>query len=168
MRKTVLCCLLVTLAVALLVNSCKKDSQGTSIQQLFTTDTWQLASIQASNYTGSTLISIDTLNTACLQTQFFTFKSNNTCTYTNFDCITQNTSGTWSLTGDQLYLQAKMICKDTTLAGSSRPFASAQIINLGEYSLVLQTGDIQPNYSLTKKRRIVQYGFVRQNPTSTH
>jgi hypothetical protein len=153
------------LIITLIANSCKKTTQS-PIQQLFTGGTWQLASVQAFNYTGNTLMSTDTLNTdtACHSTQFFTFYTNNTCTYTNFDCIQQTPpTATWSLSQNQLFLTANVVCKDTSSAtGSSMPFAYAQIINLGQFSLVLLTGDIQPNYSLTKPRRVVQYGFIRQ------
>ena len=150
------------LIAILVINSCKKDNQG-SIQTLFTGGTWQLASVMAYNYIGNSQTSIDTLNSKCTLTQFFTFNKDNTCTYINFDCITQTTTNaTWSLTPNQLILNAQVICKDTTAVKSSKPFENAQIINLGQFSLILQTGDIQPNYSLTKKRRIIQYGFVRQ------
>ena len=150
--------------VSLVVNSCKKDTQS-PIKQLFTGGTWQLASVYAVNYIGNQAVSMDTLNTdtACHATQFFTFNTNNTCTYTNFDCITQSpAAASWTLTPNQLFLETNIVCKDTTKVGSSMPFANAEIINLGQFSLVLLTGDIQPNYSLTKPRRTVQYGFIRQ------
>jgi hypothetical protein len=154
--------LLAIILIALVVNSCKKDNTG-SIKTLFTGGKWQLASVLAFNYIGNTETSIDTLNDSCKLTQFFTFNTDNTCTYVNFDCITQtSTSATYSLTPNQLFLNTNIVCKDTTAAGSSMPFANAGIINLGQYSLVLQTGDIAPNYSLTAKRRIIQYGFIRQ------
>jgi hypothetical protein len=159
--------LLSGIIITLIVNSCKKDNQG-AIQTLFTGGTWQLASVLAFNYVGNTQMSIDTLNDSCKLTQFFTFNTNNTCTYTNFDCITQTaTPAPFSLTPNQLILNAQIVCKDTTAAGTSMPFANAGIVNLGQYSLILQTGDIQPNYSLTKKRRIVQYGFIRQKIGTT-
>lgn len=146
----------------MVINSCKKMNQN-PIQALFTGGTWQLASVMAFNYVGPSQISTDTLNTTCLLTQNFTFNTNNTCTYTNFDCIMQTPQAAqWSLTPNELFLQTNIVCKDTTAAGSSMPFSYAQILNLGQYSLVLQTGDIQPNYSLTQHRRIIQYGFVRQ------
>ena len=153
---------------ALIINSCKKNTQS-SIQSLFSGGTWQLASVQATNYIGNTAVSIDTLNDSCHLTQFFTFNKNNTCTYTNFDCIPQTAeSATWSLTPNQLYLIANIACKDTTAAGTSTPFIYSQIQNLGQFSLILQTGDIQPNYSLTAKRRIIQYGFVRQKAAAAN
>jgi hypothetical protein len=167
MKKRHLLLLLSGMLVALVINSCKKDNQ-TAIKSLFTGGTWQLASVTATNYTGNTETSTETLNDSCSTTQFFTFNADNTCTYTNFDCITQAPpSASWTVTPNQLFLNANVVCKDTTAAGSSIPFANAQIINLGQFSLILQTGDIAPNYSLTKKRRIVQYGFIRQKLTGT-
>ncbi|MDR3694362.1 lipocalin family protein [Mucilaginibacter sp.] len=154
------------LVTALVINSCKKTSIS-SIQQLFTGGTWELASFQTIYYTGNQADSTVTDSSTCLNSQFFTFNTNNTCTYTNFDCITQTSAAaTWSLTGNQLFLQTSVVCKDTTKAGTSTPFAYAQIMNLGIYSLVLNTGDIQPNYSLTAKRKVFVYGFIRQKGTT--
>jgi hypothetical protein len=70
-------------------------------------------------------------------------------------------TGRWAFIGNNLYLSCDMTCKDTTAAGSSKPFQNARIQNLGQYSLVLQTGDLQTYYSPTQPRRIVQYGFIR-------
>jgi hypothetical protein len=162
MKNKYLFMLISGLVIALMINSCKKTTQS-PIAALFTGGRWQLASVLVFNYTGNTQTSTDTLNTSCTLNQFFTFNTNYTCTYTNFDCISQTpAAANWSLSANQLFLYANVVCKDTTAAGSSMPFANAQIINLGQFSLVLQTGDIQPNYSLTKPRRIVQYGFIRQ------
>jgi len=166
MKKTCWLLLLSGLTITLLYNSCKKEDQS-PIQGLFTAGTWQLASVMAFNYTGNILVSTDTLTCSNLIQQF-TFNNNNTCTYTNFDCITQTSaSAQWSLSSNQLFLYANVVCKDTTAAGSSKPFAYASIQNLGQFSLVLQTGDIQPNYSLTKPRRIVQYGFINLKALGT-
>jgi len=156
------------ISIGIGVNSCKKQSQS-AIEQLFSGGYWELASVTATYYTGPVTDSSVTLNsdTVCHLGQKFTFNTNNTCTYTNFDCLTQTSpAASWSLTPNQLYLQANVICKDTTAKGSSTPFAYAQIENLGQFSLVLNIGDIQPNYSLTQKRVIYQYGFIRQkSPT---
>jgi len=155
------------LLTALVINSCKKTTIS-PIQQLFSGGTWELASLQTTYYTGNTADSTVTDSSTCLTNQFFTFNPNYTCTYTNFDCITQTSAAAaWSLTGNQLYLQAAVVCKDTTAAGSSTPFSYAQIENLGIYSLVLNTGDIQPNYSLTAKRKVLTYGFIRQKNLPT-
>jgi len=158
--------ILTGLSIALVINSCKKNNVS-AIQTLFTGGTWQLASVNVFNYTGNTLVSSQNLSDSCKMTQFFTFSTDNTCVYTNFDCITQTSaSATWSLTPNQLFLIANVVCKDNSAAGTSKPFLYAQIINLGNYSLVLQTGDIQPNYSLTKPRKIIEYGFIRQKTTA--
>jgi len=159
-------CLLLT---SIAINSCKKDN-NTSIQTLFTTGRWQLASVLVYHYLGSSQTSIDTFNTTCDTTQFFAFPTNNTCTYTNFHCVHQPTStGTWSLTRDQLYLQANIACTDTLSGGAgtttAHPFSYAKIVTLGPYSMVLQTGDIGAYYTSTTKRTIYQYGFVHQTTT---
>jgi len=162
MKNKHLLLILTGLSVGLVINSCKKNGQN-PIQTLFTGGTWQLASVQVYNYKGNTLVSTDTITDSCKSTQFFTFNKDNTCVYTNFDCISQTSaSAKWSLTPNQLFLVAEAVCKDTSAKGSSMPFIYSQIINLGNYSLVLQTGDIQPNFSLTKPRQIIQYGFIRQ------
>lgn len=158
------------LLAATAVNSCKK-SNNQFIAKLFPGGSWQLASVYVMHYTGNTQTSIDTLNTdtSCHATQYFTFYSNNTCTYTNFDCLTQTpAAASWMLTDNQLYLQAGIVCKDTsaTSGGSSKPFSYAKIMNVGEYSLILQTGDVQPNYSATKPRTVTQYGFIRRTSAS--
>jgi hypothetical protein len=147
------------LLIALIINSCKKDKQ-TTIAALFTTGKWELASEQVTFLTGSSTDSTRII-TLCDSAQYFKFNTDNTCTYNYFDCTVQPIStGKWSLAQNQLYLQADITCKDST-AASVQPFANAQIYNLGQFSLILKTGDIEPNYSLTKKRIITQYGFVR-------
>ena len=162
MKKKRFLLLLILVIIAGIVNSCKSDNQS-PIHALFTTGTWQLASVTRTYFTGNTIDSTKKLDTACTLSQFFTFNSNGTCTYTNFDCVAQPVaSGKWSLTANQLYLVSDIVCKDSTKAGSSSPFTNAEIYNLGQYSLVLITGDVQPNYSLTKQRQQVQYGFIRQ------
>jgi hypothetical protein len=149
--KTRLLLLFIIAAVALLVNSCKKNNQD-YIETLITGNQWQLSSATVTTYIGSSQISQLTLDTACNQTQIFKFNSDNSCTYTNFDCLTQTTKGTWSFSKDR---------QDTTAAKSSKPFLTARIVNLGQYSLILQTGDLETYYSPTQKRVQYQWGFVR-------
>jgi hypothetical protein len=147
--------------VGLLSNSCKKDNTG-SIDNLFT-GKWQLASVTATVYLGDAITSTTTLNTTCNKTQIFTFSTGNSCTYTNFHCLPQSSSGKWSLSADKLILSADMTCQDT-LSGSSKPFNATRIVTLGQYSMVLETND-SPVYSATKPRTIMRYGFVRQKTT---
>ncbi|MBC7400034.1 MAG: hypothetical protein H7289_08820 [Mucilaginibacter sp.] len=147
--------------INLLSNSCKKDKQN-NIEALFSSGSWQLASVRYTISVGDT-IKLDTvLNTKCDTTQVFTFKEDKSCTYTNFDCIHQPTAkGNWALSANNLFLSSDIVCKDTTKVGSSKPFTNSQIYNIGQYSLVLLTGDIQ-NYTINTKRKVIRYGFVRQ------
>ncbi|MFI5139890.1 MAG: hypothetical protein ACHQIM_18855 [Sphingobacteriales bacterium] len=162
MRSKRLLLIFMVLVIAMVINSCKKSGQK-PIAALFTGRTWQLTSLQVTHWTGNQLDSTSTLPVPCKED--FTFNADNTCTYSNFDCDNQTSpAAAWSLTGDQLYLQTNVVCKLTGLrrGPSSTPFSYASIQNLGQYSLILWTGSIQPNYSLTAKRTIYQYGFVRQ------
>jgi len=157
--------------IGMVANSCKKDDQ-TPIQTLFTTGSWQLASVIVYHYLGGSQVGLpDTLNTNCGFTQMFTFPTNNTCTYTNYHCVQQSANGTWSLTHDQLFLEVKITCTDTVPGNPSatmpaHPFIYTKILSLGQYSMVLQTGDIGAYYTTTTKRTIYQYGFVRQKAAS--
>lgn len=156
--------LLFVIAIGIIVNSCKKTGQDV-ISTLFTGGTWKLASVETKKYVGNQQMSDTTINDTC--SQFFTFKPDNSCTYTNFTCVGQTASGTWTLAKNQLYLYADITLKDTSAAGTATPFKNAQIQTLGQYSMVLNTGDIAPNYSLTQPRTIVVYGFVRQTSAGT-
>jgi hypothetical protein len=143
-------------------NSCKKEGQD-AIPELFTDGRWELASVRQTTFTGNTIVTDTTFNPTCDSAQYFTFNSDGTCTYNKFDCVSQPVAkGQWSVTTNQLFLQSNMVCKDTTAAGSSQPFSNAEIFNLGHFSLVLITGDIAPNYSLTAQRAQTQYGFIRE------
>jgi hypothetical protein len=152
-------------ALGLIVNSCQKTKQD-YIATLIAQNQWQLSSATVSTFIGSSQISQLTLDTTCLVTQIFKFNPDNTCNYTNFDCLSQNTKGTWALSQDKLFLNVNMIAKDTIARPGdttthSKPFQTAKIINLGQYSLVLQTGDLETYWSPTQKRVIYQWGFVR-------
>lgn len=159
-NKTLPLFLLGFVLMALLVNSCKKAEQGT-IESVLTSSGWQLASVTQTTYLGEAILSTETLNTNCPLTQIFAFKTDNSCTYTNFECLQQNASGKWSLSEDKLILYVDMMSQDTTAAGSSKPFATTRIINLGLYSMVIETGPVS-NFSTTVPRKIRRYGFVRQ------
>ncbi|MFD2145195.1 hypothetical protein [Mucilaginibacter antarcticus] len=150
------------LAINLLVNSCKKEQRNTLPTLLTTGGAWQLASVQYTILVGDT-VKLDTaLNIDCDTTQIFTFTADNNCTYTNFNCKVQPTArGKWQLSQNRLFLNSTVVCQDTTAAGSSTPFSNAQIVNLGEYSLVLRTGDLQ-NFNNGARRKVIRYGFVRQ------
>ncbi len=157
-------------AINFFSGSCKKE-RNSNIPLLLTGGTWQLATVQATNFIGNSPIGDpDTLDANCDSTQLFIFNKDNTCTYTNFGCLAQKTTGTWTFTENSLYFVSDMVCKDTVNGETVnvKPFENTQISTLGNYSLVLQTGDVEPNYSPTKKRRVVRYGFVRQKAITTN
>lgn len=150
------------IGICFAVNSCKKE-KADNIKALLSNETWQLASLQVFHFVGDTQLPTDTLNTKCDTTQLFTFFKDGTCTYTNFHCKPQPIAkGSWNLNDTRLVLLADMVCQDTTKAGSSKPFSNSQVVNLGEFSLVLQTGDTQAYYTATQPRTIYRYGFIKQ------
>lgn len=148
---------------ALVINSCKKETQN-NIETLFATGQWQLASLQRTHFVGDTLKKTDTLNGDCILDQTFTFNADKTCTYTNYTCMAQPTAtGNWALSTDQLFLNSNITCQDTTGGGTTtQPFKVARIVNLGQYSLVLETGSLETYYPPNRMRTITRYGFVRQ------
>ncbi|RYZ93154.1 MAG: hypothetical protein EOP47_29670 [Sphingobacteriaceae bacterium] len=159
------------ISAAFAFNSCKKTGTD-SIRSLLTSGAWEVSSIMVFNYVGDTQLPNDTLNTECDVKQIFKFNLDESCTYSNYYCIEQTTNGRWSLSNDKLFLISDIVCRDTTDTGepgTSKPFENTRIVNLGQYSMVLQTGDLQSNYFPTQRRRIVQYGFVRQKtPVSSN
>jgi hypothetical protein len=158
-------CLPVLLLVTFAVNSCKKTDQS-NIPNLLTIRQWELASVQVYYYIGDTQQSTDTIT--CDTTQIFKFYKDGSCTYTNFDCRDQAIAkGTYSLSDTKLTLFADMVCLDNSTTGSSKPFANAQISNLGEFSMVLQTGDTQAYYTSNQPRTIYRWGFIRQKEVTT-
>ena len=165
-KKLLLFGLIVGLLIAFTTNfSCKKNDQN-YLNTLLTTGHWQFASLVVTQFHGDTTISTDTLFSDCSLAQNFTFNPNGTCTYTDFSCVQQSATGHWSFSKDYLYLMSDMACQDTipsdtTVNGSYVPFKNAKIVNLGQYSLVLKTGDLQQFYAPNQKRTINVFGFVR-------
>jgi hypothetical protein len=159
-RKYLFPCLFFLMVAALIVNSCKKEKID-NVQTLFTGGHWQLASLQVTHFVGDTLKSTDTLFLTCPLVMSFTFNADNTCTYENFDCIAQPlATGHWSLSGNRLFLSSDIAVKDST--GNATPFTNAQIDNVGQYSLVLETGNLETFYPPNMIRTKTRYGFVRQ------
>jgi len=165
-NKVLFLLLLVLIITGIVINSCKKETPAANISALLTAGKWQLASVVVTNYIGTNPFP-DTLNTNCDSTQVFTFNTSNTCTYTNFDCIPQPVAkGSWSLSSDGLYLFSDITCKDTITGGvpsTGKPFVYCQITTLGQYSMVLTTGDLTTYVTPTTKRKITVYGFVKQS-----
>ncbi|MES2060677.1 MAG: hypothetical protein V4456_02070 [Bacteroidota bacterium] len=142
-------------------NSCKKEKQS-SIPSLFTYGEWRLTSIQKAKYLGGSRLSLDTLDIDSVQT--FTFNKDQTCAYTNFDDKVGTVNGTWSLSDTQLYLFANITFPYVTTADTKQPFINCHIVSLGEFSMVIEAGDIQTYYNPTDNRTIRTYGFVRIKP----
>jgi len=141
-----------------MVNSCKKDADY--LPTLLTTGKWQLASVQVQHLVGDTLKTTDTLYTACSLDQFFTFNTDGSCTFANYSCNTQPVAtGHWAFSTNKLSLISDMVCDSA--GTSTKPFKVAQILNLGQYSLVLRTGNLESFYPPTRKRTLTRYGFVR-------
>ena len=146
-------------AIGVLSNSCEKTNQD-YIASLFTGGKWQLSTVTVTNYTGAEIISTDTLFANCLLVQDFIFNSDKTCSFTNYDCSAQTSNGHWSLSADKLFLSSDIVCQ-TAAKKDTVPFQTAKIINLGQYSLVLQTGSLETYYPPNLPRVITQWGFVR-------
>jgi hypothetical protein len=144
--------------IGLMTNSCKKNNQD-YIQTLFTGGYWQLSNMQVTYSTGANTDSTVYQDT-CNLNQVLTFNTDNTCTFANYSCKPQPTAtGTWSLSTDRLFLNSNISVDSSGV--KTMPFKNAQIQNLGQYSLVLQTGDLQTYYTPTTKRIVTRYGFVR-------
>jgi hypothetical protein len=146
------------------ISSCKKQNESTLDTFLTGNGPWQLASLRIETLHGDTSIRFDTLNTNCQRNQTFTFDPGGTCTYNYFDCLDQITQGPWTMSvSDSVFLSSTMICKDTTKAGTSTPFARLQIINLGRNSLVFQdvkTDTLRKTPRVVLRRRVTRYGFI--------
>ena len=145
--------------VGLLTNSCEKTNQD-YIATLFTGGKWQLSTVTITSYTGAEQISSDTLFSSCPLVQDFIFNSDKTCSFSNFDCSTQTSNGHSLLSADKLFLSSDIVCQ-TAAKKDTTPFQTAKIINLGQYSLVLQTGSLETYYPPNQPRVITQRGFVR-------
>jgi hypothetical protein len=161
-KKVLLFGLIFGVLIAFTTNfACKKNNQN-YLNTLLTDGHWQFASLVVTKFHGDTTISTDTLYGTCNLTQNFTFNTNGTCSYTNFSCIQQSATGHWLLSSNYQFLMSDVSCQDTTsTTGTSIPFQNAQIINLGQYSLVLKTGDLEQYYAPGQRRTVNVYGFVR-------
>jgi hypothetical protein len=185
--------LLVVLGLMLggwLISSCNKGDEASSVNA-FLTDrgVWRLASVRTETFHGDTSKFKDTLNTECKFNQTFTFNNDGTCTYEYFHCLDQVTTGNWELVNvplanntnnnnntdnsintDSVILRSGMVCKDTSVVrkdpsvgGSSKPFSKAQVINLGQNSLILQvvrTDTLRKTPVVVLRRKVVDYGFI--------
>ncbi|RYU90817.1 hypothetical protein EWM62_09250 [Mucilaginibacter terrigena] len=152
------------LVISFFANSCKKEKQS-SIAGLLTYGKWQLGTVMEYKYLGDSQQSVDTLE--CDSAQIFVFNDDKTCSYTNFDCAPATVNGTWSLSDNKLFLFADITYPEITSAHTKQPFINSRIANLGEFSMVLETGDLQTYYTATDNRTIRRYGFTRIKPVVT-
>lgn len=147
--------LLLVLLCAFAVNSCKKDNQ-TSLTTFLTRQPWKLALKQRFAYVNSVLVKTDTVQSSCSLTQTLNFKTDNSYTYQNYACANNTISAKWSFTADYLYLNLNsVIAVNTTKAQNV-----ARIINLGQYSLVFDAGDINTVHLPTDSVIVFRYGFI--------
>ncbi|MES2268232.1 MAG: hypothetical protein V4520_15835 [Bacteroidota bacterium] len=149
------------LLLGFMLNSCKKEKTE-SLQSLFTNGKWQLGSVIEYKYLGGQETDRDTLD--CDLAQTFKFNDDMTCSYTNLDCKENTVSGRWSLSDTRLFLNADITYPTVTSAGTKQPFINSRINNLGDFSMVLETGDLQTYYTSTDRRTIRRWGFIRIKP----
>jgi hypothetical protein len=144
-----------------IIYSCKKDEQS-SVSSFLTQSTWNLALTQRFKYFNQSLVKTDTVNAGCPLDQKLTFNKDNTFTFTNYNCKTGNLNGKWNFSPDMLYLNTDQVITKNT-KGKANP---ARIINLGQYSLIFDAGDITiyGDTSTTVKKTdtatIYRYGFI--------
>ncbi|MET3978939.1 hypothetical protein ABIB62_001508 [Mucilaginibacter sp. UYP25] len=153
--------LAVLMVLGFMFNSCKKEKTD-SLKSLFTTGNWQLGTVIEYKYLGNQETSKDTLQ--CDSAQIFKFNDDMTCSYSYFDCLGSTVNGKWSLSDTRLFLFADLTYPTVTTAGTTQPFINSRIVNLGEFSMVLETGDLQTYYTATDTRTIRRYGFIRIKP----
>ncbi len=141
--------------------SCKKDNQS-SVSSFLTQSTWNLALTQRFKYVNQALIKTDTVNIGCALDQKLTFRKDNTFTFTNYNCKTGNLNGNWSFSPDMLFLNT-----DQSITKNSKGIQNpAHFINLGQYSLIFDAGDVyvygneNTYYKKTDTVVVYRYGFI--------
>lgn len=141
-------------------NSCKKNDQA-SLTDFLTQKPWKLALKQRLVYINSALVKTDTLESACKLSQTLTFNRNGNYTYQNYACTTGNINAAWSFTSDYLYLNLNSVISvtsPTSVVPSKQNVA--RIINLGQYSLIFDAGDINTVHKITDSVIVFRYGFI--------
>ncbi|RYE27196.1 MAG: hypothetical protein EOP42_19575 [Sphingobacteriaceae bacterium] len=137
------------------VNSCKKNDL-VSLNDFLTRQPWKLALKQRLAYVNNALVKTDTLENACKLTQTLTFNNNGNYTYQNYTCAPGSINAAWSFTSDYLYLNLNSIIS----INSAKSQNVARIINLGQYSLVFDAGDVNTVHKTTDSVIIFRYGFI--------
>lgn len=145
------------------LNSCKKEDQN-SLSLFLTQKPWKLALKQRFAYVNSVLVKTDTLENTCTLTQTLTFKTDNNYTYQNYTCKNTTVNAPYTFTADQLYLNLNSVISVSAIktANKQPPQNVARLINLGQYSLIFDAGDVNltPVNKLTDSVIIFRYGFI--------
>ncbi|MGI4752068.1 MAG: hypothetical protein ACRYFB_15650 [Janthinobacterium lividum] len=155
MTKKLYFLILPALLICFAINSCKKNDQA-SLSDFLTQKPWKLALKQRLAYVNSALVKTDTLENACKLSQTLTFNSNHNYTYQNYSCASGNINAAWSFTSDYLYLNLNSIIS----INSAKVQNVARVINLGQYSLVFDAGDINTIHKTTDSVIVFRYGFI--------
>lgn len=145
----------VLLFTCVAINSCKKSDQ-TSLTNFLTQRPWKLALKQRLAYVNNALVKTDTLESNCKLSQTLTFNTNKSYTYLNYVCKSDAINAQWSFTPDYLYLNLNSIIS----INSTKAQNVARIINLGQYSLVFDAGDINTPHKTTDSVIVFRYGFI--------
>ncbi|RYE29999.1 MAG: hypothetical protein EOP42_13120 [Sphingobacteriaceae bacterium] len=147
--------LTVLLLACFTFSACKKNDRA-SLTDFLTQKPWKLALKQRLAYLNNALVKTDTLESNCQLSQTLTFNNNGNYTYQNYACANRNVSAGWSFTPDYLYLNLNSIIS----INSDKAQNVARIINLGQYSLVFDTGDINLTRKATDSVIVFRYGFI--------
>ncbi len=132
-----------------------------SLTDFLTRQPWKLALKQRLTYVNNALVKTDTLENNCKLSQTVNFNKNGNYTYQNYNCANGNVSAAWSFTPDYLYLNLNSdisVTKATPTAPSKQN--AARIINLGQYSLVFDAGDVNIARKAPDSVIIFRYGFI--------
>ena len=151
--------LLLILVIAFAANSCKKDETKTSITTFLTRAPWKFALKQRFAYVDNVLVKTDTIEENCNLTQTLTFKADNTYTYVNYACTPDTISSTWSLAYNNVYIYLN----SQISYNSDQKENIARFVNLGQYSLSFDAGDVSTGTVTTKTGDSVivyRYGFI--------
>lgn len=142
------------------VNSCKKNDL-VSIKDFLTRQPWKLALKQRLAYVNNALVKTDTLENNCKLGQTLNFNNNGNYSYQNYKCTNGSINAAWSFTPDNLYLNLNSAISTTTPTITTPSKQNvARIINLGQYSLIFDAGDVNIARKAPDSVIIYRYGFI--------
>ena len=136
--------------------ACKKDDTQSSLSAFLTRLPWKLVLKQRFAYVNSVLVRTDIIQPSCAISQSLTFTKDNNYTYQNYACAKGTITAPWTFTSDNLYLNLNSVIS----VSSSNKQNVAHIINLGQYSLSFDVGDVNLLRGATDSVIIYRYGFI--------